>query len=479
MDNMYLETFWFFVPNRIVWDHFVNQHGERPDPDSSTDYTTPIVGPGSYVPDPGDLWDNFGLPMGASLTTMGIAGKVSALPFRGYAMIYNEWFRDQDLQDSIYMSKGDGPELASDYQMMKINKTFDYFTGCRPAPQKGPAVEFPLGTSAPVSAANNIGISPLGYGSGFYPAMATATDGVFSLETQTGVKSINKTGANATVVEPIYWSDPKLMMSTADFAAGNVTADLSTASALTVNLFREAVTIQQVYELDMRGGTRFIEMVFNHYGATNPDFRLQRPEFLGYSKAPVNIHPVTQTSSTDATSPQGNLSAFGTVSSRNGFVKSFTEHGYVFGLVAVRADLSYQNTLDKHWTRATRFDYYYPIFANLGEQAVLQYEVGVDLTGVHTNDVFGYQERWAEYRFKTSKVTGLFRSTAPASLDAWHLAQQLPNFVPLDGSFIAEQAPVDRVIAVPSEPHFIFDCVVNNTSARVMPTYSVPGLTRI
>jgi len=223
------------------------------------------------------------------------------------------------------------------------------------------------------------------------------------------------------------------------------------------------------------------EMIYNHYGVINPDFRLQRPEFLGYQKSMVNIHPVAQTSQTDTETPQANLAAYGTVSAHgNGFVKSFTEYGYVIGLLAVRSDLSYQEGLDRHWSRRTRFDYYYPNFANLGEQAILNQEIWANPSAATNNEsVFGYQERWAEYRFKTSKVTGLFRSTAASSLDAWHLAEEFASLPELGDTFMQENAPVDRCIAVPAEPHFIFDSLVENISARVMPVYSAPGLTRI
>jgi len=497
MDNMYLETFWFFVPNRLVWDNFVRQHGERPNPDSSVDFTTPVITVTGVTPAVMSLWDNFGLPMGGSMQTAGMS-EVSALPFRGYYLIWNEWFRDQDLQDSLTVATGDGPDLYSAYGLQRINKYFDYFTGCRPAPQKGDAVELPLGGFAPVwgTQKTNIGAgtitlnnSPIG-GSGldrattdgetYGPLMNNMAAGALGGSYNVGARTTSSTGSgNVTNAGDFVFLGEAFSKSVRAAAEAPLEADLSQAAGTTVNAFREAVTIQQVYELDMRGGTRFIEMVFNHFGVINPDFRLQRPEFLGHSKSPVNIHPVPQTSESGASTPQGNLSAFGTVSShRNGFIKSFTEHGYVFGLVCVRGDLTYQNGLDRHWSRQTRFDYYYPAFANLGEQAVLRKELDVDLTGADNDLVFGYQERWAEYRFKTSKITGLFRSNAASSLDSWHIAQELTDPV-LNETFIQEDAPVDRVIAVTSEPHFIFDCVVNNHTARVMPSYSVPGLMRI
>lgn len=485
MTAMYMEFFWFFIPNRLVWTNFVRQMGERPDPDSSIDFTTPYIDQVTASPNPGvmSLWGQFGLPTGAVLSTMALP-PISALPFRMYYLTYNEWFRDQDWQDSLVFSKGDGPDLYSAYVLQRINKFFDYFTGARPSPQKGPAVQMPIGGTAPVSFANNVPVS--GMGGGQFPSFSFANGPGASLtRPATPGTTVSWSAASGVAgVETAAWGDPKLQVLTTSMAAGAPTVALSMATGPTVNQMREAVTIQQFYELDMRGGTRYNEFVFNHFGATNPDFRLQRPEFLGYSKSPINIHPVQQTSESTGTSPQGNLSAFGTASSRNGFVKSFTEHGYVIGLVAVRADLSYQNKVERHWTRQTRFDYYDPIFANLGEQVVFKYEMGVDLTGATTLEGIGYQERWAEYRFKPGQVNGLFRSNAfipggTGSLDAWGLWQQFSNTQVIDDGFIQENAPVDRTIAVPSEPHFIFDSIINNTSARVMPTYSVPGLMRI
>lgn len=475
MDNMYLETFWFFVPNRLVWTNFVKQHGEQANPGDSTDYTTPVMDPtklaGITV---GDLWDNMGLPMqGAQYLN-----KISALPFRGYNLIWRDFFRDQDLQNSPTVPLGDGPDdYSTTYSLKRVNKYKDYFTTARPSPQKGPAVQMPVsGTvnaiTGPTGVSTVTNTSALTFtGSGLTNSPMNAQ----SLAAPTPARFTSGTGSGAGTVAFGNQTGSKLPDSTAI-----ATVNLSNAVGPTINQWREATTVQQMYELDMRGGTRFIEMIYNHFGVVNPDFRLQRPEFLGYQRSQVNIHPVPQTSETGAETPQGNLSAFGTVSAHgNGFVKSFTEFGYVFGLVAVRADVSYQEGLDRHWSRQTRFDYYYPIFANLGEQAILNKEIYPNPAAATNNDgVFGYQEHWAEYRFKTSKVTGLFRSTAPQPLDAWHLAQKFTSLPTLSSTFVQEDAPVDRTIAVPSEPHFIFDSIVENMSARVMPTYSAPGLTR-
>ena len=458
MDNMYLETFWFFVPNRLVWDNFVKQHGEQVDPGDTTDYTTPVIDvatqTGIHV-QVGTLWDNFGLPIvGPSHAT-----NISALPFRMYNLIYNEWFRDQDLSDSLPVPKGNGPDDLSTYLLRRISKYKDMFTTARPAPYKGADVNLPVGVNAPVvSDGTDIKLSTTAVANRDWRVAATTN-------------AMTLDGAPIGAADQLFFGNNS-----------GLEADLAEGVGPTLNEWREAVTVIQAFELDMRGGTRYIEMLYNHYGVINPDFRLQRPEFLGSARSPINIHPVPQTSES-ATTPQGNLSAFGTVMSGqgNGFVKSFTEFGYVMGLVAVRADITYQEQIEKHWNRQTRFDYYYPNFANLGEQAILRKEVSVNPagTGAFDNLVFGYQERWAEYRYKTYKITGLFRSAAPGSLDAWHLAQEFGDSSQLDDTFIQENAPVDRVIAVPSEPHFIFDMYVENISARLMPVYSVPGLTRI
>lgn len=510
MDNMYLETFWFYDPNRLVWNNFVKQHGEQTDPGDSVDYTTPVIDAATIAANSAvmSLWDNFGLPM----VGKEFLDKISALPFRMYNHIFDEFFRDQDLQDSETFPKTDGPDDLANYQIKRINKFKDYFTTMRPAPQKGPAVELPLAGTIPITGAGDVwgttSVLPSAATQNNAPIFAgwadtSATDqqvrGPFGYVTTSGVNAADP--VDPTVAESAgsgTWSATgrsdlaglNKTLSVAHRAAATapwaldvstVTANAAAATGPTINQVREAFTIQQVYELDMRGGTRFIEMLFNHFGVINPDFRLQRPEFLGYARSQVNIHPVPQTSETDATTPQGNLAAFGTVSSHgNGFRKSFTEHGYVIGLVAVRADLTYQEGVDRHWSRQTRFQYYYPAFANLGEQAVLNQELQVNPAAATNNEgVAGYQEHWGDYRYKTSKITGLFRSSAPASLDAWHLAQELTFPVLLDSDFVEEDAPVDRCIAVTSEPHFIFDAIVENMTERPMPVYSAPGLTRL
>lgn len=455
MDNMYLETFWFYVPNRLVWTNFVRQHGERDNPTDSVAFTTPEIDCTTVTAAVGSLWDNYGLPM----TGIQFLDNISALPFRMYNKIVNDWFRDQDLDTSLTVNTDNGPDdYDADYGLYRVRKFKDYFTTARPEPQKGDAVSIPLGTSAPLVSA---GTNPT-------KIRVASTGGLVGA--QNGLDADGSGSlADAAGTTPLQ----------ADITS-HTTADLSSATAATLNQLREQITVQQMYELDMRGGSRYVEMVYNHYGVVNPDFRLARSEFLAYNRSMVNIHPIAQTSETGAGTAQGTLAAFGTASAQNGFVKSFTEHGYVIGMVCVRSDLSYQECVDRHWSRQTRLDYYYPLFANLGEQAILNQEIQNNPAAATDNDdVFGYQERWAEYRFKTSKITGAFRSSAAQSLDSWHLSQELTFPVALNSTFLQEDAPLDRCIAVASEPHFIFDCLVENISARPMPVYSVPGLMRL
>lgn len=438
MDNLYVETFFFFVPNRLIWDNWEKFNGAQDNPGDSTSYLVPQLTLGSGVSLAGDsLYDYMGLPTGVN----GIA--FNNLHGRAYNLCYNEWFRDENLQDSVTVDKGDGPDNISDYTLLKRGKRHDYFTSCLPWPQKGEAVTLPLGTTAPLIADS----------SGDYIRM--------------GVDN------TATVGNQVHMRN----LGPSTVAAGDVLyADLEDATAATINQLREAFQIQRLYERDARGGTRYTEILQSHFGVTSPDARLQRPEYLGGGKTPVSMQPIPQTSSTDTTSPQGNLSAMGTVGVQgHGFSKSFVEHGVIIGMACVFADLTYQQGMNRMWSRRDRWDFYWPALAHLGEQAVLNEEIYTQGTSAD-QDVFGYQERYAEYRYKPSQITGKMRSNASGTLDVWHLSQDFSSVPVLNASFIEENPPIDRVVALPTEPDLLFDWYFDMKCTRPMPTYSVPGL---
>jgi len=457
MDNMHLDFFFFAVPNRLVWDDWQHFCGENDDAGYNTpdDYTVPQMNINSWMSN--TIGDYFGIPTGVQVVT-------SALPFRAYNLIWNEWFRDENLQPKISVPKGAGPDAVGTYTLRPRGKRHDYFTSCLPWPQKGPAVEVPIGGTAPVTANGGDSV-PTFHSFGIYTA-GPLRQGLTTTDSQPRIYSSELT----TDDKGLAWSETGLI------------ADLSSATAVTINALREAFQVQRMYEKDARGGTRYTELLRSHFGVVSPDARLQRPEFLGGGSVPVVVNPVTQTSETSTNSPQGNLAAFAVAGVRGiGFRKSFVEHSIIIGLVEARPDITYQQGLNRMWSRKSRFEFYWPSLAHLGEQAVLSKEIYCDGTS-NDDQVFGYQERWAEYRYFPSRITGAFRSNYPvgstaASLDTWHLAQNFTSRPTLSATFIQDPTDVvERVVAVPSEPEFLFDSHFTIRCVRPMPTYSVPGL---
>ncbi len=453
MDNLYLDVQYFSVPLRLVWDNFQRFMGEQLDPDASTDFTIPqLVSPaGGWLN--GSLSDYFGLP--TEVATL----SVSSLWHRAYNLIYNTWYRDQNLQDRVVVDTDDGPDTDTDYVLLRRGKRHDYFTSCLPWPQKGDSISLPLVGDAPITG--------IGKANQTYPHPTVnvyETDGI-------GVTQYADAEDFPMASSPFYVEeDPN------NAGYPNIRADLSGVSAATVNELREAFALQKLAERDARGGTRYNEIINSHFNVSSPmDAVLQRPVYLGGSSVPVNVSQVAQTSETLTGTPQGNLTAFGTVSSSSGFVKSFHEHCLIIGLCSVRADLTYQLGIPRMFSRSTRFDFYWPALSHIGEQAVKNREIYADASA-NDDEVFGYNERFAEYRYYPSKITGKLRSNYAISLDVWHLSQKFTSLPTLSDAFIQDNPPLDRVIAVTDEPHFILDSYIQNRSVRPMPTYGVPGL---
>lgn len=478
MDNAYCDFYFFFVPNRLLWEHWKEFMGENKQTawTPKTEYSVPQVTAPEDGWEEGTLADYLGLPT----KVKGIS--VSALPGRAYGLIYNEWFRNQnvtqptlvEVSDATTEGKNDGSanndSAITLAKPLKAAKVFDYYTGALPEPQKGEPITIPLTGSAPLgmynpttgkvtinsdemkAIAKDVGL--LSSGSVFNAADWEVGDGPFTDKGLTVGKNASST-----------------------YRGVNLGADLSTVTAATINQLRQAFQIQKLLEKDARGGTRYREVLREHFGVISPDSRMQIPEYLGGYRLPINVSQVIQTSSTDNTSPLGNTAALSvTTMNKPMFTKSFTEHGFIMGLAVVRTDQTYQQGIERMWSRKGRYDYYWPVLANIGEQAILNKEIYAQ--GNKTDEeAFGYQEAWADYRYKPSKVTGLFRSNAKQSLDAWHYAQDYKDLPTLSTEWMEQtDNEMKRTLAVQSQPDFIADFYFMNKTTRCMPVYSIPGL---
>lgn len=478
MDSIYLDTFYFAVPLRLVDANFKKFMGEKALGDTTSAYVAPMLNTGSGVAFE-SLYDYMGIPPGIANV------EFNAWFPRAYNLIWNEFFRDENLVDEAPIAgvHSDGTvttEALVDYVLRKRGKRHDYFTSCLPTPQLSGDVTVPIGSVAPVvgngltlgltNGTTNTGLQGSAYANNY------SFGGVVG---SYGAPVGSNTAASTTIIQ-------SSLGVTTDPAKSGLVADLSSASAATVNQLREAFATQQLAEAWMRGGHRYTEILRSCFQCITPDSRLQRPEYLGGASVPLSVNTVAQTSESTATSPLGNLASFVTVSHDASFVKSFTEHCIVIGLANIRADLSYQQGLPRMFSRKTKFDFYWPQLATLGEMAVLNREIFcqgdsvVDASGnIVDAQPFGYQERWAEYRYHPNMITGKMRSTDPQSLDVWHLAQKFNSLPTLNQTFIEEAVPIDRVVAVTDEPPFIVDGWFDCKWTRPMPLYSIPGLRRM
>lgn len=483
MDNLFFDQYYFFVPSRLVWDKWQvlmgeNARGYWANPEEEV---VPQCIFDSFLP-PQSIPNYFGIPsFDYSESSDGLLS-VSDLPFRSFALIWNDWFRDQNTQQPVYidLDSGDTTFDPSDEwsynsyhgKCPKISKVHDYFTSCLPSPQKGDAVELPLTGDAPVitksqtitqrSDAVNLTWASLGSANALPQSW-------YNLAIQhTGGNGFNETSINGTAITSP--TDYQLYPS-------NLWADLSNVSAATINDLRFAFQLQKMLENDARGGTRYTEILQSHFGVVSPDARLQRPEYLGGSRSPLSIQQVTQsTGSDDQGAPLGQVGAFSLSSGNCKFTKGFVEHGFVIGVGAIRYFHTYQQGVERFWTRKTRTDFYLPVFSNIGEQPVYQTEL---YALADPTAVFGYNEAWADLRYRPNKVTGYLQSGIDGSLDIWHFADDYANAPILNSQFIQENgANVDRTLTIGSEntPNFIMDFYINNHAIRVLPTYSYPGL---
>lgn len=459
MDNLYFETQWWFVPNRLLWTNWIYFMGEQNNPADTTSFTVPQV----TTPGGGftalTLYDYLGIPPGIAAI-----GPINNLHARAYNFIYNQDYRDQNLQNSVHLDTGNGPDTDTNYVLLQRGKRHDYFTSALPWPQKvndGSTLNVPLTGNAPIIPTTNNNYAT------FTNTAASQTAGGIAVLTPGNNATIQFNGNWTAGADNLHWTNQT-----------GLQANLSAASGVTINQLRQSIQIQRLFEKDARGGTRYPEVIKTHFGVISPDFRMQRPELLGTGHSPFNIHPVPQTSGTGLTgqtTPQSNLAAYGTCAVHNhGFTKSFTEHGVILGICSIRADITYQQGIEKMWFRQTRYDFAWPVLAHLGEQTILNQEIYAQ---GNANDllVFGYQERYAEYRYKPAQVTGEFRSTYATPLDAWHLAQKFTSLPTLGATFIVENAPMSRILASGAVTHFLADMFIELKCARPLPVFSVPG----
>ena len=490
MDDMFLDTYYFFVPNRLTWEHWKEFNGENSKNAwyPSTTYTVPQITIKGNDDLKGSILDYMGIPTNNVNANPNVSLSINALPIRAYNLIWNEWFRDQNLQDPVLVSLTDASvsydkaKSSNGGSLLKANKYHDYFTSALPSPQKGPDVSLPLSSDGylPVTTgdistdSNNPILFKLltGYdfdGNDYYVTLDSNSVGKYA------TLSID---SNAAVSTPA----PQAIYPV------NLGVDLTDGSVnvATINQLRLAFATQQLYELDARGGSRYVEILKSHFGVTSPDARQQRSELLAYNHTPISVNQVVQQSGTNTTTALGDVAGLSvTADSDNSFVKSFTEHGFIIGLACVRYKHSYQQGLNRMWSRQTRFDFYWPVFANIGEQPILNKEIYQDYSkepNSVNDEVFGYQEAWAEYRYVPDRVSAEMRSDYPQSLDVWHLADDYESLPKLSNEWIQENSnTVNRVLAVSDNlsAQIFMDIYLKIEATRPMPMYSIPGLTRM
>lgn len=468
MDNIHIDTFFFFVPNRLVWDNWEKFFAMKQSGDGSGEFLEPQVDLTEGC-DFGSIYDYIGVPPGINIP---MADCPSALPFRACNKIYNDWFRADALIEELETPMDDGPDDPALYFLQKRGKRHDYFTSSLISPQYGQSVTIPLGLNAPVIG-NGMTLGLEGDNQQVGLVINSEADGY---KLFTGRVSAYGTDAGSTSSSGTIGSADRTYGLTTDPAKSGVVADLSQAVAPTINTLRYAFALQRFAEALNRSGQRYTEILQGIFNVTSPDQRLQRAELLGGTSDFINVHQIAQTSATDGTSPQGNLAAYGYMSSvKNGFTKSFVEHGWVIGFVNVWCDLTYQQGLRRQFSKRTVYDYMIPQFANIGEQAVKNKEIFLSEDEDQNNAPFGYQERYAEYRYHPSEICGVMRSTAPQSLDVWHLSQKFDNLPTLSKEFIEENPPLSRVLAVQDEPEIRLDVWFDFKAVRPLPLFSIPG----